>query len=202
VRISLTALLLGLALPPLTAACGPKNDPKQPTAPTATPTANVEPPATYQPPTPLPPASKKAFEKRAVGYRDCLQGYKPGDGDKDLPGDLARLAKSCEAATKMHPIGDVLRGSQADSALPTTFPLNAQAGKCYRVYATTAAAIGGIDVAIKDSEGNVVASDPSEGLASVVGQDSVVCFKENDAATISVAVASGSGAFVVQLWGD
>ena len=102
----------------------------------------------------------------------------------------------------MKPVGKTLSGKQSDSGGPQTFPLQAEANHCYRVYAQGTEGIKDLDVGIKDSTGSVVGEDSSDSSTAVVTEDGAVCFKEADAASIVVSVGLGSGTYAVQVWED
>jgi hypothetical protein len=194
------ALALVALAPFVVFACGPKKDPIViPGTGSASMSAATGPiPApTYGPPTPPLSTSKIGFEKKSPALHDCYKAHKTGP---DPVADADKLARTCEAATKMRPAGAPLRASQSDADPPRSFPLKADANKCYRLYVSMSSTITTLDVAIKDSDGNVVSSGSGDPL--VVGEDSVVCFKKADAATISVAVGAGKGDIVVQVWSD
>ncbi len=112
------------------------------------------------------------------------------------------MAKACEKVTKMKLVGKTLTGKQADKDKPQSFPLKAQANKCYRVYAQAAEGIKDLDLAIKDSTGAIAGEDSTDDPSPVIFEDGAVCFKEADAATVVVSVGMGTGAYAVQIWGD
>ena len=144
---------------------------------------------------PIVPPSRKAFQKHDAAYAACAH-------DKASDADLLSRAKACAAATKMHQMGEPLLGKQADNEPPQKFSLKAEANKCYRLYAEAQGGIKDLDVMIMDSNGNVVAGDGASALSPVVGEDSVVCFKESDNASIMVSVGQGSGTWALQIWSD
>jgi hypothetical protein len=146
--------------------------------------------------------STKVTTKNDPSWASCHANVKLKGKDKDVSKDVAALAKSCAKATKMKVIGKTLTGKLSDSGLPQSYPLKAAANHCYRVYAAGGDGIKDLDVAIKDSSGNVAGEDATDASTAVVLDDGAVCFKEADAATVAVSVGSGSGAYAVQVWGD
>jgi hypothetical protein len=110
------------------------------------------------------------------------------------------MAKACEGVTAMKPIGKPITGSQADSALPQSFPLDAKAGHCYRVYAQAADGIQDLDVFIKDSASVIVGQDSTDDPSPVVLEDGAVCFSKADKANIVVSVGMGKGAWALEVW--
>ncbi len=99
-------------------------------------------------------------------------------------------------------LGKAVAGKQADQDAPQSFPLDAKAGHCYRVYAQAAEGIRDLDLIVKDSAGVVIAEDSSDDPSPVVLDNGAVCFTKDDQATVVVSVGMGSGAFALQIWGD
>jgi hypothetical protein len=114
--------------------------------------------------------------------------------------DVAALAKACEAATHMKLSGKSITGSQADTDVPQSFPLEAKEGHCYRVYAQASEGIQDLDVVVKDSAGVIVAQDATDDPSPVVLDDGAVCFRKADKASIVVSVGMGKGSYAVQVW--
>ena len=97
---------------------------------------------------------------------------------------------------------DSFKGTQAAANLPQTFPFQAEANHCYRVYAQAADGIKDLDLAIKDSTGAIAGEDTTDDPSPVVLEDGAVCFKEADSASVVVSVGMGKGAFALQIWKD
>lgn len=112
------------------------------------------------------------------------------------------MAKACQAITKMKLIGKTFTGKQSDQDPPQTFPFNAEAKHCYRVYAQATDGIKDLDLAIKDSAGAIAGDDATDDPSPVVLEDGAVCYTESDASTVIVSVGMGKGAYAVQVWGD
>jgi hypothetical protein len=144
------------------------------------------------------PTSTIAATKTDATWAGCHQSFKAKN--KDVAKDVAAMAKACEAATHMKLVGKTLTGSQADSDVPQTFPLEAQEGHCYRVYAQAADSIQDLDVVVKDSAGIMVGQDSTNDPSPVVLEDGAVCFHKADKATIVVSVGMGKGAYALQIW--
>lgn len=161
------------------------------TAPTAPPSAEPPPPEKK---------SKKADKKQDAAWAACHKDYKPGG--KNIEADVAKLAKMCEKATGMKLVGKTLTGKQDADAAPQKFPLKAAAGKCYRVFAESEASIKDLDLAIKDSNGDIAGEDTTDDPSPIVLEDGAVCFKEADEATIIISVGMGKGKYAVQVWSD
>ena len=157
----------------------------------------AEKPAEAAPP-PSAPSSTKATTKTEPAWATCHEKFK-AKGNPSA--DVAALAKGCAKASKMKLIGKTLTGKQSDAGPPQSYPLKADANHCYRVFAQAQESIKNLDVAIKDSAGNIVAQDGSSSPTAIVLSDGAVCFTAKDAATVVVSVGSGSGKYAVQIWG-
>jgi hypothetical protein len=172
------------------------------TATSATAATDTAPPASTGEPAPVEKKSKKADKKQDPAFLACHKDYKPTTKGKNLEADVTKLAKGCEKVTKMKLVGKTLNGKQGAEDKPQTFPLKASAGKCYRVYAESDPGITDLDMAIKDSNGDIAGEDSTDDPSPVVLEDGAVCFKEADDATVIVSVGSGKGAYVVQVWSE
>jgi hypothetical protein len=192
--------------PPTPSASASASETSAAPTPSASDTTAATPPAASSAATPPePPAqaeqkSKKA-DKKVVGseWADCHKDVK---STANHTADVAKLGKACEKATKMKAMGKVLTGSQDAEGKPQQFPLKAEAGKCYRVYAAADKGITDLDIAIKDSNGDIAGDDSTDDPTPVVLEDGAVCFKEADAATVIVSVGGGKGKYALQVWSD
>jgi hypothetical protein len=208
------ALLVCAAITPfaITVACGgdkPKVEtPPMPSAsatesataavPTDSGSAPTPPPSAEPPP--VEKKSKKADKKQDPAWAACHKDYKPGG--KNLDADVTKLAKMCEKATGMKLVGKTLHGKQDAEGAPQTFPLKAAAGKCYRVFAESDATIKDLDLAIKDSNGDIAGEDTTDDPSPIVLEDGAVCFKEADDAVVILSVGMGKGKYAIQIWSD
>lgn len=220
VSISLTALPL-VAAPFVVSvalqACGGETPPPAPppvasapvdtSAASAPATASAPPPpdtasasVAAPPPPPPAPTSTVATTKNDASWAGCHQSYKAGG--KDVNKDVAAMAGGCKAATKMKPSGKTLTGKQADQDAPQSYPLDAKANHCYRVYAQASDGIKDLDVVVKDSAGVIVGQDSTDDPSPVVLEDGAVCFSKDDKASIVVSVGMGKGNYALQIWSD
>jgi hypothetical protein len=166
------------------------------------PSAEPKEAASAEAPAPANTGSSKVTTKNDPAWASCHANAKLKGKDKDVSKDVAALSKACAKATKLKLVGKTLTGKQSDSGSPQSYPLKALAKHCYRVYAAGGDGIKNLNVAIKDSAGNVAGEDSTDSATAIVLDDGAVCFKEADAATVVVSVGSGSGAYAVQIWGD
>jgi hypothetical protein len=141
------------------------------------------------------PGSTKATSKNDSSWVACHSNFKPKG--KSQAADVAALATGCAKTTKMKKI----KAAASKTGDAQTWPLKTKANKCYRVYVQGADGTK-IDASIKDSTGAVAGAASGDSSTAVVLDDGAVCFKEADAATVSVSVKSGSGGYAVQIWGD
>jgi len=146
------------------------------------------------------PSSDKTTSKVEPTWSTCARGTRPKGVDPAK--DVAALASACKAITKMKLVGKTLIGKQKDTEAPQSYPLKAEAKRCYRVYAQAESAIEDLDVAIKDSAGMIAGQDSTDGSTAIVLDDGAVCFKDHDAASIVVSVGRGGGTYALQVWAD
>jgi hypothetical protein len=207
------AAVLPLLLVPVACGGGDKTPPVLPTASATAPSAPSAsasaapststamlpgPTALASVPPPPVPTSTVAATKVDASWASCHQSFKAKN--KDVVKDVAAMAKGCEGVTAMKPIGKPITGSQADSSMPQSFPLDAKAGHCYRVYAQAADGIQNLDVAIRDSAGVIVGHDSTSDPSPVVLEDGAVCFSKADKANVVVSVGMGNGAWALEIW--
>ncbi len=151
--------------------------------------------------TPTPPAgSKKITKKRDAAWGACHAAFKPKT--KDVVAEVQKLAKGCEAATKMKPTGAPVKANQSEKNPHQEYKLKAAAGKCYRVYAESEPTIKDLDILVKDSAGEVGAEDSTEDSSPVLVEDGAFCFKDADDAVVIVSVGEGKGNYALQIWSD
>jgi hypothetical protein len=219
---SLVFLSAAAALPLLvaalgSAACGggdqqPPVTPPPPPASTpdavvsAAPTASAPPPvdtssaAATPPPPPPAPTSAVATTKSDPTWAGCHQSYQAKL--KEVSKDVAAMAAGCKTVTKLKLVGKTLTGKQADQDAPQSFPLDAKANHCYRVYAQASDGISDLDIVVKDSAKVIVGQDSTDDPSPVLMEDGAVCFSKDDKASIVVAVGMGKGSYALQIWSD
>jgi hypothetical protein len=170
--------------------------------PALTASASVAPAETAIAPPPPPPraGSTKVTVKNDPAWAACHRTYDPRK--RDASRDVEAMARGCAKVTKMTLVGKTLTGKQSDQDPPQTFPLNAEANHCYRVYAQASEGIKDLDLAIKDGAGALAGEDSTDDSSPVIVEDGAVCFKEADSATIVVSVGLGKGTYAVQIWKD
>jgi hypothetical protein len=171
----------------LLAACGHDAPP-----PAATAAANI-------PPSARAPSKKAQAKKQDPPWATCHQSYKPSG---DPATDVVAMAKACEGPTKMHAAGDPLSGARSEGAPPNVFPVDVQAGHCYRVYGVSADTLQDLDLALVDSLGGLAGEDSTDDVTPVLLEDGAVCFQEADKAHIEVGAGAGGGKFALQVWSD
>lgn len=144
--------------------------------------------------------STKVTVKNDPTWATCHQGYEAKK--KDVSKDVQVMAAGCAKVTKMKLVGTTLTGKQGDQEPPQSFPLKAEAGHCYRVYAQGSDGIKDLDLAIKDSAGAIAGEDSTDDPSPVILEDGAVCFKEADSATVVVSVGLGKGTYALEIWKD
>jgi hypothetical protein len=165
-------------------------------APTAPTSSFVSPP----PPPPPDARSTKVTARRDPAWAACHAGYEAKR--KDVSRDVEAMAAACAKVTTLKVVGKTLTGKQSDQDPPQSFPLKAEGGHCYRVYAQGSEGIRDLDLAIKDSTGAVAAEDSTDDASPVVLEDGLVCFKETDAAVVVVSVGLGKGTYALSIASD
>lgn len=144
--------------------------------------------------------SKVADRMTSTSYSACHSSYVMKT--QDVASEVAKMAQGCAALTKMHPLGNPTPFTQAASNAPQSLPFKAQANHCYRVYGAATSGIKDLDLVMKDSAGAIAGEDSTDDPTPVVLEDGVVCFKQNDDATVVASVGDGSGSFALQVWSD
>ncbi|MBS2017638.1 MAG: hypothetical protein JST00_32465 [Deltaproteobacteria bacterium] len=203
------ASILGvpLALVAIATACGGPPTPPPP-VPTAAPSASapasgfaVTPPPSGLPPmAPMPPpgvaGSKKAKKRSDGALYTCGAGQRPAAKD---PADLVkRVGEGCATASKMKPLGALIRGTQADKDAHQEHKVRVEANKCYRVYFATDESVRDAVLVMRDSAGDLVGESPGAALP----EDGALCFSASDEITLMVAIGSGKGTYAAQVWSD
>jgi len=144
--------------------------------------------------------SHVADRMTSPGYSACHSSYVMKT--QDVATEVAKMAQGCASVTKMHPLGNPAPFSQSAANAPQSTPFKAQANHCYRVYGAATSGIKDLDLLIKDSTGAIAGEDSTDDPTPVVLEDGVVCFKQNDDATVVASVGDGSGSFALQVWSD
>lgn len=130
---------------------------------------------------------------------DCYRRFEPGP---DPIADVERLGAACAAPAGMRPMGPIHDGAeQSASDQPERMSFRARAGRCYRAFAVGAPGVEDLDVAIYDPEGKLMAADVSKDRYPIVPPRGPACAERDGVYTIAIAVAQGSGPWVMQVWG-
>jgi hypothetical protein len=141
--------------------------------------------------------SKKAKRKSDAALSAC-NGGGSARPSKDPAAELKRLGEACAAASKMRPVGSVIRGAQADKDAHQEHKVRVEAGKCYRVYFAVDEGVRDAVVVARDSAGDLVAESPGAALPD----DGAMCFTAGDELTLMVGVGAGKGGYAAQVWSD
>ncbi len=191
-----------LALPPPTTATAspiaPAADSTPPPAPSVTPAASSTAPATPDAP-PVDRTSKRADVKHDPSWAACHATFKSTASPEIA---VAAMAKGCAAATKMKPLGKPESATLDSKGQPSSYPLHAKAGKCYRVYGWADSGVTDLDVVLLDSTGATASEDETTDPSPVLAEDGAVCFRVEDYATVVTRVEAGKGKVALQVWSD
>lgn len=150
-------------------------------------------------PPPFQFGSKKASKRVHPEWASCSAAHAPS---ADLDAEVTSLAKACQAITKMHPVGALLKNTQAQGAPAQSFKLKAEANHCYRLYAASAPTIKNMEILITDSEGGLAVEARTDAPRAIVLEDGAICFTAADDAQIKVSIGAGEGSYAVQVSGD
>jgi hypothetical protein len=150
-------------------------------------------------PPPFQFGSKKAAKRAHPEWASC-SGSRAATADLDV--DVTLLAKACQATTKMHAVGPLLKNTQAQDAPAQSFKLKAEANHCYRLYAAAAPTIKNMEIFITDSEGALAVEARTDAPRAIVFEDGAVCFTAADDAQIKVSVGAGEGTYSILVSGD
>jgi hypothetical protein len=163
-----------------------------------TPTGGPADPSLPKPPD-HPDSDKVTWKKDQAG-KACRTTTKAGG---DLTASLNGMAGGC-VDKKMHLVGSITpgQGQETGGQMVTTLPLKAQANHCYRIVGLAEPTITDLDIAVMDSAGKLAGEDLNDSNDAIVMEESSICFKQDDAANVNVAVAKGQGKWAVGIWSD
>lgn len=117
---------------------------------------------------------------------------------KDPAAAVAAAGERCAAASKMKPIGAVVRGAQADRDAHQESRFRVEPNRCYRVYLAGDPGVLDLVAVLRDAAGDVVATGP----APAIPEGGAACFTTGGEATLLVGVGHGKGAWAAQVWSD
>jgi hypothetical protein len=115
--------------------------------------------------------------------------------------DVTRLGVVCGPSNGMRrktpqPIVGVL----GEHEPPVTAELRVSRGACYRIIGVADPGVAELDVTVRSSHDVAVAGDHSSGRLAMVQPDRPFCALADDAATIEIRAARGSGRFAAEVW--
>lgn len=189
-------IVCGVLLVSAAVACGGGDKPPPNTASSsggATPDAT----AAAKPTGPTKPDSDKVTWKNTPPAKSCHTGAKAGD----VSANVAAMSAKCMPAN-MKRVGAANTGAGTPDKMVTQIPLKASANHCYRVVGIAEPTVTDFDIAIMDSAGKEIGEDVLDSNDAVVLEDGVFCFNADDAASVNVAVANGTGKWAVEVWSD
>lgn len=131
---------------------------------------------------------------------NCYRSFQP---DPDPTAALTHLTSVCGRPTGLAPATPVRAGDpQAQQDPVERFTFRARGGRCYRVFAVGAPEVVDLDVAVIDPAGHLATADTSRDRWPVVPARGPICAEREGVYTLEVAVTRGTGAYVLQVWGD
>jgi hypothetical protein len=140
--------------------------------------------------------SKKAKRRPDATLAACGGAARPQA--KDPVEFVKKLGETCAAASKMKPLGGMLRGQQSDKDPHQENKVRVEANHCYRLYFAGDEAVKDAVVVLRDSAGDIIAESPGPAVPA----EGTVCFTASDEISVLVAVGSGKGAWAAQVWTD
>lgn len=157
---------------------------------TATTQASADPVTTSSP-------EDDALGPRGGLFKTCADGL---EAELDPVRDVTRLVTTCAQSTGMTRLFDApLEGAVAKDAPPVVFDFQMVAGHCYRLFAVASPGINDLGIEVRSSRGTLLASDHREGRIAVVQPDRPFCSQSDDAGSVVVSAAAGSGSFALEL---
>jgi hypothetical protein len=145
------------------------------------------------------PVSSTEEDNPRGPWETCYSTFAPTG---DASADLTRLVRDCGTTGGMRPVSAVRLGQQAeqDPVDRYTFQVPA-AGKCYRVYATSDAAVQDLDLLLRGITGDALVADVTHDSWPVLPPRGPICFSEPGLYMLEVSVFRGSGRYALQVWG-
>jgi hypothetical protein len=184
----------GPSVTPVTIPSGPVTSASGSNGLSTTPPPSGLPPLAAMPP-PGVTGSRKAKKKSDGALYACTEGKSAAKDPADL---VKKTGEACAGASKMKALGAPFKGGLGDRDAHQEHKLKAEANKCYRVYFATDEGIKEAVAVLRDSAGDIIAESPGTALP----QDGAICFTTSDEATLSIAIGSGKGSYVAQVWSN
>lgn len=132
-------------------------------------------------------------------WETCYSTFSPTG---DASADLTRLVRDCGTTGGMRPITGVRLGHQAEQDPVDRYTFQVPtAGKCYRVYATSDAAVLDLDLLLRGKTGDALIADVTHDSWPVLPPREPICFSEPGLYMLEVSVFRGAGNYALQVWG-
>jgi len=174
--------------------CDSQGYPWENQGPPPTATAALQPPSE---PVASAPPEDDALGPRGGLFKTCADGLQ---AELDPIRDVTRLITSCAQSTGMSRVFEApLEGAITQESAAVVFEFQMVRGQCYRLFAVASPGIGDLGVEVRSSRGTVLASDHRSDRVAIVQPDRPFCSLADDAGTVVVTAASGSGAFALDL---
>jgi hypothetical protein len=102
----------------------------------------------------------------------------------------------------MRPVSAIRLGQQADQDPVDRYTFDVPAaGKCYRVYAASDAAVQDLDLLLRGVSGDALAADVTHDSWPVLPPQGPICLSEPGLYMLEVSVYRGAGRYALQVWG-
>jgi hypothetical protein len=132
-------------------------------------------------------------------WETCYSTFAPTG---DASADLARLVRDCGATGGMRAVSAVRLGQQAEQDPVDRYTFEVpRAGKCYRVYGASDAAVQDLDLLLRGPSGDALVADVTHDSWPVLPPQGPLCFSEPGLYMLEVSVFKGAGRYALQVWG-
>ncbi|MBM4376975.1 MAG: hypothetical protein FJ095_17985 [Deltaproteobacteria bacterium] len=141
-----------------------------------------------------PPKAK--VEIRGGGlWRSCSDGF---EANASPARDVERLAALCGPPNGMRPAGETLTGTASEAA--SRHPFEVKSGACYRVFAVSEGAAGGLHMSVLSVRGSRLAAVEEPGRVAMLEPERPFCSFASETLVLEVSARNGQGQYAARIY--